>query len=561
MIDGYYIRKIGQNRGAPRVWLEGTQTAKAGFKPGQKFDVVVHGRTIVLQANQDGSRVVSGKQSGGKVNPVIDLNSREMLAVFDGMSAIRVAVRDGQIYLLPLASELKKEERYRRLKQKLEQGDPITIGSLSHGGGILSHAIHKGLENAGVDARLAFANDVRAELLEHAAVHNDAWCESTKVFAAPMQELAFDERGVAAVPRVEVLEMGLPCSGASRAGKAKRGLRHAESHPDVGHLVVAALVILAKTNPACVVFENSPGYETSASADILRNQLRDMGYVCHERLLRGKEWGALEDRTRWCMVAVTEGIEFNFDQLVPPGQGAQRVGDVLDAIGPDDPSWSRMDGLKTKAARDRAAGKNFAMQVFDERSEAVGTMTKGYSRVRSTDPKLQHASNPELLRQFTPGEHARLKGAPEHLLEGLSPTVAHQVLGQGIVYRPFEALGEYLGEALGAVVTGRVSHRRRAESAQASPDLVSDVRIASLASEVVATLKRPDVDRGAYLGRIVAADGEVLIMDVGRGSGVVHDRLALDRAPALGKLVKVTYSGGRGKVEDHVRPQQISLGI
>lgn len=93
MLEGYYIKKIGQNRGAPRVWLEGTQTERAGFRPGQKFDVIVQGHTIVLQANPDGTRVVSSKKAGEKQNPVIDINSRELLAIFDGMSAVRVAVK------------------------------------------------------------------------------------------------------------------------------------------------------------------------------------------------------------------------------------------------------------------------------------------------------------------------------------------------------------------------------------------------------------------------------------------------------------------------------------
>lgn len=227
MLEGYYIKKIGQNRGAPRVWLEGTQTERAGFGPGQKFDVVVQGHTIVLRANPDGSRIVSSKKAGEKQNPVIDINSRELLAIFDGMSAVRVAVKKGEIYLLPLASEIKKRERFNRLREKLESGEALTVGSLSHGGGVLSHAIHTGLQKAGIASTMGFANEIREELLEHAAVHNDAWTDDTKVFAAPMQELAFDDRGVAQLPKVEVLEMGLPCSGASKAGMAKRGAEHA----------------------------------------------------------------------------------------------------------------------------------------------------------------------------------------------------------------------------------------------------------------------------------------------------------------------------------------------
>lgn len=449
VLKGYYIKKIGQNRGAPRVWLEGTQASKAGFQPGQKFDITVLGKTIVLQANPDGSRTVSAKKIGDRVNPVIDINSKELLAIFDGMSAVRVAVAKGEIYLLPMASELKKQERFRRLKAKLEAGDPLTVGSLSHGGGILTHAIHEGFKRAGVETRLAFANEIRPELLEHAALHNDAWDEDTKVFGAPMQELAFDERGVAHVPKVEVLEMGLPCSGASRAGRAKRGAGHAEAHPEVGHLVVSALVILSKANAAIVLLENVPTYATSASADILRNQLRDMGYVTHERILNGKEWGALEDRNRWCMVAVTQGIEFDFSQLRPAAEIARTVAEVLDpAIGPDDERWRSFQYLKDKRTRDAAEGDNFKMQLVDASSDYVPTLRKGYSKGGSTDPLLKHPTNAHLLRQFTPAEHARIKEVPEHLVDDLSAAVAHQVLGQAVVYAPFRDVGKHIGDAL-----------------------------------------------------------------------------------------------------------------
>lgn len=559
MLEGYYIKKIGQNRGAPRIWLEGSQTTRAGFAPGQKFDVVVQGQTVVLQANPDGTRVVSAKKAGDKVNPVIDINSKELLAIFDGMSSIRVVVRKGEIYLVPLASELKKQERFKRLRSKIESGDPLTIGSLSHGAGVLSHAIHTGLQAAGIPTKLGFANEIRGELLEHAAVHNDAWSDQTQIFAAPMQELAFDERGVAHIPKLEILEMGLPCSGASKAGRSKRGLEHPEAHPHVGHLVVAALVIVSKSNAAVVVLENVPEYAYSASADILRNQLRDMGYMTHERVLNGKEWGALENRTRWCMVAVTQGIEFDFDQLMPPSARARQVGDILDpTIGPDDERWRTFQYLKDKEDRDREKGTGFGMQVVDPESEAVPTLRKGYHKGGSTDPLLRHPEDPELLRQFTAAEHARIKGVPEQLVEGLSSTIAHQVLGQGIVYEPFRDVGEHLGDALNAF-GGRAAKAPRAEEAAGAGGWNRE-EVVSLAREVVATLRQPDTARGRYSGVVVAVDRDVVIQDVGRDQGVVHTVDKLDRMPRLGEAVRVSYDRGRGKVQERERPQ-MTLGL
>ena len=547
-LQGYFVKKVGNNRGSPRVWLEGSQAANAGFAPGTRYDIEVQGRTVVLSANADGSRVVSGKKAGERLNPVIDINSKELLAIFDGMAAVRVAVKEGQIYLLPLASELKKQERFKRLRAKLESGEALTMGSLSHGGGILSHAIHSGLTKAGVKTELAFANEIREELLEHARVHNDAWSSETIPYAAPMQELAFDERGLATIPRVEILEMGLPCSGASRAGRSKRGLEHAEAHPEIGHLVVAALVILSKTNPAITIFENVPEYAQTGSADILRNQLRDMGYRTEERILNGKQWGALENRNRWCMVAVTHGIEFDFEKLVPPIERTKTLGDVLEPLANDDPRWSLMQGLKDKEVRDLAEGKGFKMQVFDADAQGIGTITKGYAKVRSTDPKIRHPENPELLRQLLPVEHARLKEVPEHLVDGLSNTIAHEVLGQGIVYPPFRDLGQHVGNALNRFI-GReeVELEGRTKSLCEGAALVEEAT-AEMASEVLMTLKLADVEKGRYIGPMVVADKGVLIQDAGRGVGIVHQLDLLSSAPNLGTTAEIGYVRGIGHV-------------
>lgn len=563
-MQGYYIKTVGQHRGSPRVWLEGSQTERAGFAPGQRYDVEVQGQMVVLQANKDGSRVVSGKVVGEKNNPVIDINSKSLLAIFDGMAAIRVVVKQDQIYLLPLASEIKKRERFVRLRDKLERGDLIGIGSLSHGGGVLSHAIHSGLEKAGINSKLAFANEIRGELLEHAAIHNDAWSIDTQMLAAPMQELAFDDRGVASIPKIEILEMGLPCSGASKAGRSKRGLAHPEAHPHVGHLVVAALIIVSKTNPAIVIMENVPEYSQSASADILRNQFRDLGYNTSERVLNGKEWGALENRNRWCMIAVTHGIAFDFDQLQPPGASAQLIADVLDkTIAPDDPKWRSFDYLKTKEIRDAEKGNSFSMQVVTAEGNAVPTIRKGYSKAGSTDPLLQHPDNPDLLRQFTAGEHAKIKGCPESLVNGLSNVIAHELLGQGIVYQPFEDVGAHVGDALNRFVGKDVVQRRPAIQVVDIEAQAADVAVPEVEPPpvLVAVDKGPQqldllgsidvgvVSKGIHSGRVLSVEGGIVTQKVNReGETKLHDLLALSAPVEIGQVVDIKYVGGVGHV-------------
>jgi DNA (cytosine-5)-methyltransferase 1 len=116
-----WIKKIGENKGRPRIYLDGLQAVRAGFAPGERFEVIVDedGRRVILQKNRDGTRRVSMKERGGKQYPVIDINSSELLGLFEGMDVVRLVVGTDSVYILPLASEVKKKERLARLTTKL----------------------------------------------------------------------------------------------------------------------------------------------------------------------------------------------------------------------------------------------------------------------------------------------------------------------------------------------------------------------------------------------------------------------------------------------------------
>ncbi|MFD2274751.1 hypothetical protein ACFS07_36270 [Undibacterium arcticum] len=60
-----------------------------------------------------------------------------------------------------------------------------------------------------------------------------------------------------------------------------------------------------------------------------------------------------------------------------------------------------------------------------------------------------------------------------------------------------------------------------------------DPQFIDLAKEVVATLKRAE-NGHTYSGPVVAVDRNLVIQDVGRNTGIVHDTSKLDRVPKLG---------------------------
>jgi len=539
-LSGYFIKNIGQNRGRPRIWLQAQEVSSAGLQAGDKYEVHVKGGTIILRANPDGSRVVShkpAKNAGDQPIPIIDINSEALLALFEGMSAIRLVQMKGEIYLMPVATEIRKKERVARLRTKMKLGIPLSVGSLSHGGGFASHALHSGMHEAGVNTELAFANDIRPELLQHASNNNEIWTAKTIPLGAPLQELAMDQSAVNRIPRTDIVEMGLPCSGASVAGRARRGTAMPEEHPDVGHLVVSALIILARANPAIIWFENVVPYASSASAAILRNQLRDMGYVTHETVVDGSDYNAMEGRKRWFMVAVTEGMHFDWSMIQKPEKKDVILSDLYDDIPQDSPLWSEMKGLKLKQERDIAAGKSFLMQIYDGDATKIGTITKGYAKVRSTDPKIAHPTNPDLLRQLTPAEHSRVKQQPIHLIANVSATLAHEMLGQSGTREVVVATGRLIGETVLEFIGDVKPHSRQ--------DLIDaiELELASSISSVVDEIKAP-MANVVYEGPILVNELGATVQSIGNGVGILHSTSALEHV-RLGEVMRVCYPNKR----------------
>lgn len=450
--------KIGSNRGIPRVWLEGRRLERAGFCAGTRYDLVVGSERVTLRIAEDGTRIVSAKHRKEAELPVIDLNSKEALSAFAGLDRLRVVIRDKEIHLLPLATQTKARERLSRIRHKAETGEPLTVGSLCHGGGVLSLALHEGLASGGVPASLRFANDIDSEVLEQAQAHNPAWCEDTALVAAPMQEIVADAWLLKQLGHVDLLEAGIPCVAASVAGRAKKKLAMAEADPNAGHLVVAFLGIVEALQPAIIVVENVPPYLNTASAHLLRHTLRDWGYQVQETILSGADFGALEDRKRMTMVAVTQGLSFEMDSIAKPPCEPRSLDEVLEDVPLDAKCWSEMNYLRVKEERDTAAGKGFRMQIVGPESTHVGTLGSGYQKNRSTEPKVRHpVEGDALLRLLTPTEHAKIKGVPQALIEGMPATRAHGLLGNGIVFEPFVALGRAIAATIRACLVPAIA--------------------------------------------------------------------------------------------------------
>jgi len=440
--------KIGENRGRARIWLEGFKLQREGFEPGMRYDLELQDSKVVLRARDQGHFTISRRERNGRVTPIIDICSNELRRLFAGVQLLRVAIREGLIVIVAHHSQKQAQERVQRLATKLREGKPLDVCSLFHGGGILDKALHAGLQAAGVQSRVLLAVEMEQSYLDASLANNpELWSASSVVCDSPIQAVDPRREGVSSV---DVLVGGIPCTGASRPGKAKNKNEFTESHEDAGAMFFYFLQFVRDLNPAVVLIENVTEYANSASMAVIRSVLGSLGYRVQERVMGGPEFGALEWRRRLCVVATSEGLEDAFDlqsvQGVP--NPSQRVRDVLEDIALDSDRWKPFDYLAEKEQRDRASGNNFARKLLSGDETFCGTIGRGYSKCRSTEPFLVHPQRPELLRIFTPREHARVKGVPEEVVDGLPESIAHQVLGQSVIFPVFKAVGLALGQSL-----------------------------------------------------------------------------------------------------------------
>ncbi|HCH1893918.1 TPA: DNA cytosine methyltransferase [Vibrio parahaemolyticus] len=443
--------KLGEHRGKKRVWLEGAKLAREGYEPGQKYDLVLKDSQVVIRVCDTGKFTVSKRTRNGRTMPIIDVSSQELAELFDGVEMLRVFIRQGTIVISAHHQHERVVERVERLFTKLENGEPLSVCSLFHGGGVLDKALHSGLSLSGIASSVAVAVEMEPKYLDASLRNNtELWNDKSIVIESPIQAINLSRQP----PQVDLLVGGIPCTGASKAGRSKNKLwgneagGHAESHESAGALFFNFLQFVDALNPAIVIIENVPEYSSTASMEVIRSVMASLGYTIQERILDGNEFGVLERRKRLCVVGTSVGIDtFDINNVMPLRQKESCIRDILEPVPLDSPRWKSFDYLAEKEKRDKAAGKGFTRQLLTGDEPFLGTIGRDYAKCRSTEPFIVHPEQPELSRILTPIEHCYVKGIPTKVIEGESDTTAHQILGQSVVFPAFEAIAYELGRS------------------------------------------------------------------------------------------------------------------
>jgi len=455
--------RIGEAKGHLRVWLEGGKLMRCGYQPDDKYSIDITGDKVVLSRCATGSYAVSRRNKAGKVYPLIEVTSSrcaELSRIFSPEQLIRVVVTADKIVISKHHLDTQTQERESRLLSKLASNMPLDTCSLFYGFGMLDRAAHDGLASVGVRSRLSVIVEREAKYLDPAVeTHGDMFSGTSYLIESPIQFARITDK----MP-VELLIAGIPCTGASKAGKAKNKNKTAEEHADAGAMFYYTLRCIELMNPALISLENVCEYANTESMAVIRFVLENMGYDLVELTLSGNDYGSIEDRKRLCVFAVSANLDFNLFPITDVLAAAtsksntmQTLGDVLDNVPLDASAWKSYDYLAEKEIRDMEAGKGFRRQLLDGTESKCGTIGRHYNKGRSTEPFIQHPTDATKSRLLSVKEHARVKGYPvDKLNADMSVTTAHEALGQGIIYPAFNAAFSALGRFLNALI-GRKS--------------------------------------------------------------------------------------------------------
>lgn len=440
----YSYRKVGEKKGQKRIWLEGLTLAECGFKKGCQYRTVIDADTgtISITADTAGDRLVSGrKQQNNTIKPIIELCSNEITKAFNGISRVRVIVKPGHIHVSVHHHILRRRDRERLLLENLSRNE-VTEGTLCAGGGISTHALHQGFKDAGVKMVCQWFMDRDQRYLQVAIDNNEAIQDAT-IFEASLEEIEME-----LVDDVNIMQVSLPCTGHSISGKSKNKIKCAEQHAKDALAVVGFFKILEASNPSIIISENVTQAQNSASYDLIRKHLDVLGYSTFEMTLDHDQAGTIEARKRYWLVAVSNGLKdvFEWSEIPNVYRNYKTLGDAMDQVDQNDPMWSKNEYLTKKAIRDEVNGKGFKRQFVNEDSRQIGVIGKDYNKRRSTEPFILRDDMQERL--LTKDEHARVKGIPERLVANTSNTVAHQVLGQSILYGHAYGIAWHIAERL-----------------------------------------------------------------------------------------------------------------
>ena len=418
------IQKLGRNRDTPRLWIESGRLERLGFSPGIPLEIEAAPENLILRPAILGQNHVSSREVAGGRRPIIDLENASLLSGLAAYSEVKIIASFERIQVSP------SHRAFAIQRARLCQA-PFRVLETFAGGGTMTAALHNDERfqvRAGIEIDPLFADEWQAANAGSTIIQSD------------IRRLHCSE-----LPEFDVIVGGIPCTCHSNLGRAKKGLAQKPELGEAGDLFLSVLGIINERMPAAALFENVPNFGNSLAGELLTTSLRRLGYHVYTTTLNpNAEWGEIEDRKRWLMVAT---LDRQFI-LAPPQTACSTP--LTSFLDPPDESRDKADclriqktieGLRAHNARHREMGHGFAFSVVDGSEFSIPTIPKSYHKI-NTGPFVQTPFGLRLLRQ---SEVERIHGVSLHTRH---TATALQILGQGVQTRVFRQVFQQLADHL-----------------------------------------------------------------------------------------------------------------
>ncbi len=414
------VTPLGRNRETSRLWIETSRLEALGFPAGTPFSVETKGEELVLKPAVLAENHVSSRAVAKGRRPIIDLANQAYLQGLAEFPELKITGWFERIRVAPT-------RRAAAILQSRRLTPPFRVVESFAGGGTMTAAlvgIDRFRVDAGIEIDVAYAD-------EWQATHPNAALVQADIGAVESSDL----------PPFDILIGGIPCTSHSNLGRAKKGLAGKPELGDTGDLFIPVLSLVRDRMPAAIVFENVPSFGTSLAGQVVVSHLERLGYHVFTTILKpNTEWGEVEDRQRWVLVAT---LDRPFEIRVPGIICRTPVSAFLDPPNPvrDEADARRIavtvEGLRAHQERHRALGHGFGFTVLDGHEARIPVIPKSYHKVNS-GPFLQTPFGPRLLRL---PELERIRG--HHLLTEHYATGV-EILGQGVLIRVFRTIFQQL---------------------------------------------------------------------------------------------------------------------
>jgi DNA (cytosine-5)-methyltransferase 1 len=265
------------------------------------------------------------------------------------------------------------------------------------------------------------------------------------------------------IPNHDILLAGFPCQAFSLAGN-KKGFEDTR-----GTLFFDVARIVKYHKPKIVFCENVKNlvnHDKGRTFNVIKNVLKDLGYVVFYKILNSKDFGVPQNRERIYIVAIREDLVYD-EFLFPYGTDNSKV--IKDILEEEEvsPKYYLSDvylkSLRKHKQRHASKGNGFGYEIRDLNSNAGAIVCGGMGRERNLiiDKRLTNFVpvthikgniNREYIRKMTPREWARLQGFPDNFKLVVADTHLYKQFGNSVTVPVIKAIAEKIKLYLNAEV-------------------------------------------------------------------------------------------------------------